>query len=579
MRVCKSEKAGESHLSRLGRIASLVAIIFLYCFIFTFPYTSFAWGPGHDTVARCILKKLPDEWRNKFKNEWMETYLAASHLPDNGDLLILRPADVEWLQANCGLKENAFNLHYAPCLLGEVSLLVHAIRTGDDYSVFMYLASISHSLADPAACNHDPIIHSATYIWGEEGFDILPNTGRPLPVDFAFTEHDSDTKAVLERRLAELEVPKTPDNTDEDDFFAKLLSWEYFASEPCHMSSQKILENGSRWMMTGDVESKCAAADALCNLGLWGVSRTLQVFAAACAFAAKGEVEITPERIELLCAAAKINETVAAQRSMDGDSFARPYFADAGRPVRFAILYDPTRQMSSSVFAVGGQTLGCQVVGTLKRISPDLNAGLRDVREFVQKGLNPSVTPYVMVFTHVTAWRGFDVKAFHDRLKDYKQRGGKVVWVDGMPPEYILGPAVTATMTDDDHHDEYCKPAFQVPLDEIMSCSLALLESDNEKVWSYKRKPTGKAGWYWHGSPWHFDVTKLPPNVKPIVELRTPEGTFTTGVFAPGVAYIPYNSLFPYCLTEEVPSFLPFRLSLDSAGEAVLLAILKELRK
>jgi hypothetical protein len=204
---------------------------------------------------------------------------------------------------------------------------------------------------------------------------------------------------------------------------------------------------------------------------------------------------------------------------------------------------------------------------------------LWDVRKFTQEGLDPSVTPYVMVFIHVKAWRGFDVKAFHDRLKDYKQRGGKVVWVDGMPPEYILSPAVTATMTDDGHHDEYCKPAFPVPLDEIMSCSLALIESGNEKVWPYRRKPTGMAGWYWHGSPWHFDVTKLPQNVKPIVELRTLVGTFTTGVIAPGAAYIPYNSLFPYCLTAETPPFSPFHLTLDSAGETVLLAILKELRK
>lgn len=42
-----------------------------------------------------------------------------------------------------------------PALL---SRLVRAVRTGDDRSVFMYLAIMSHTIVDPAACNHDPIV-------------------------------------------------------------------------------------------------------------------------------------------------------------------------------------------------------------------------------------------------------------------------------------------------------------------------------------------------------------------------------------------------------------------------------------
>ena len=138
---------------------------------------AFAWGPGHDVVARCVLEKLPAEWRARFKPEWMKSYLAASHLPDNGSLKLLRPEELEWFKANCGLKDVAMPFHYPPCFLGEVSRLVHAIRSGDDYSVFIYLASISHAIADPAACNHDPIIHILTYTWGDEGLKLLPKTG------------------------------------------------------------------------------------------------------------------------------------------------------------------------------------------------------------------------------------------------------------------------------------------------------------------------------------------------------------------------------------------------------------------
>ena len=88
--------------------------------------------------------------------------------------------------------------------------------------------------------------------------------------------------------------------------------------------------------------------------------------------------------------------------------------------------------------------------------------------------------------------------------------------------------------------------------------------------------PTGMAGWTWHGSPWRFDPAKLPKEAKPILEVRTTDRTFVTGVAVPGAVYLPYNALFPYCLTDEKPSLSPFALSLDSAGEEVLGNVLKK---
>ena len=534
-----------------------------------------AWGPGHDVVARCVLEKLPAEWRARFKPEWMKPYLAASHLPDNGSLKLLRPEDLEWLRANCGLKDKAFPLHYPPGFLGEVTRLVHAIRTGDDYSVFIYLSSISHAIADPAACNHDPIIHILTYTWGGEGLNLLPKTGRPLPVDFVFAEHDADTRAVLARRLAALKVPDVPQNITAEALFAQMLRWDCLAMEPCCAVSQRIIESGSAWMTTGDAAAKCAAADALCDLGLWAVERTLYVFAAARRLAAQGEIEFTPERLARFKDEARTNDVDIIARPMENDSFARPYFAEKGRPIRFAALYDPTAHMASSVFCAGGRQLACQVVGSLKKIRPDLNAGLFDVRAFARDGLDPAVTPCVMVFQRVVPWRRFDVNAFSKRLKKYKESGGMVIWVEGRPPEYVLGKDVVKAMSDEGLRDGYCKPAFPVPLDEILSCSLAWVGPGGERVWPYRRKPNGRAGWTWHGSPWRCDRAKLPSDVKPILEFRAPGGrTFTTGVIALGAVYLPYNALFPYCLTDEKPSFAPFSLSLDSAGEAILRAVL-----
>ena len=553
----------------LAAAVAIVAVAFS-------PLSAFAWGPGHDTVARCILEKLPPEWRARFKSEWKKPYLEASHLPDRGRASLLKAEDLEWLTANCGFKGDTYAFHYPPCLVGATERLVHAIRTGDDYSVFIYLATISHSIADPVACNHDPIIHVFTYIWCANALNVLPSTGRSMPVDFAFAEHDADTREVLASRLAALTVPVVPKDITAESLFAQMLSWEYRALDTCSATSHRIVENGAKWMATGDAKSKREAADALCDLGLWGVERTLYVFDAARHLAAAGEIDVTPETIERWCKAAKTNDAAVASRPMENDSFARPYFPEKGRPMRFAVFYDPTAHMDKSVFCAFAAPLACQVVGSLKKIRPDFNAGLFDARVFAREGLDPFAVPYVMVFKRVIPWRNFDVKGFNTRLAEYKKAGGTVIWVEGCPPDYIIGAEVRRAMSDEGLRDGYCKPAFPVSLDELTSCSLALVGQGEEKAWHYRRKPTGKAGWTWHGSPWRFDPAKLPKGAKPILELRTPDRTFVTGVAVPGAIYLPYNALFPYCLTDEKPSLSPFALSLDSVGEAILDNVLKE---
>ena len=469
-----------------------------------------------------------------------------------------------------------YALHHPPCLIGETARLVHAIRMGDDYSVFMYLASISHAILDPVACNHDPIIHLFLYIWCPSALNVIPSTGRSLPSSFDFAAHDADTREVLARRLAALKVPTVPKDITAESLFAQMLSWRYSALDKCSATTQRIIENGTKWMLTGDAKAKREAADAHCDLGLWAVMRTLYVFDAARRLAADGEIDVTPELIAKWCKAAKTNEAAIVSRPMENDSFARPYFPEKGKPMRFAVFYDPTAHMDKSVFCSFAAPLACQVVGSLKKIRPDLNAGIFDARVFAREGLDPSAVPHVMVFKRVTPWRNFDVKGFNTRLAEYKKAGGTVIWVEGCPPDYVIGADVRRAMSDGGLRDGYAKPAFPVPMDEFRQCSLVWVGLGDRRSWSYQRKPEGKAGWTWCGSPWRFNPEKLPKDAKPILEMHSPTASFVTGVAVPGAVYLPHNALFPYCLTGDKPSLSPFTLSLDSAGEEILGRVLKE---
>lgn len=542
--------------------------------------SSLAWSGGHNVVGHCVLQKLPAEWRARFKEEWRGDFEHATHLPDTHDVKLLTrcaPEDLEWFRRHCGITDNSVPLHSPPAFFGAIERLVRAIRAGDDRMVFVYLASISHSLADPAACNHDPIIHLPTYMWGDNALGVMPKTKNYMPVDFGFAEFDADTRAVLQRRLDALKPMSVPPDLTPERLYAQILRWECLAAEPCCNNSQRIVEEGAKWMMNSDREAKCAVTDALCDLGLWAVVRTLYVFDAARLWAAKGEIETDEGLWKRAVAGNATNIAEVCRRPMSGDSFACPYFAEEGRPSLVRSLYDPTAHMASSALGILNRPLGCQIVGSLKRLRPNLNASLMDVREFVRDGLDPKTTPCLVMHRHVCGYKGFDVRKFNVRLDAYLKAGGKLIWVNGAPPAYALGKEVLAAFSNGGRKDGYCDPAYPVSLDVLMKSSLAWIGAGGTREWKYRRRPNGKAGWYWEGSPYRFDAAKLPKDARPIVELRTPEGTFTSGIVRGNVAYLPMNALFPYCVTDEKPQFVPFRLSLDSAGEAILLGTLDEL--
>ena len=545
--------------------------------------SAWAWGGGHDTVGRCILKKLPPEWQAKFRSEWTQAYAHATHLPDNGDPKLFKPEELAWLCANAGMntKQLTHLLHDGAPVYGEIERLVHAIRTGDDYSAFIYLASLSHAIADGAACNHDPIIHVMTYTWSVEGapqgngLPVLPKTGRSLPVDFSFAESDADTKAVLARRLEALVVPDPPADITYERLFDLVNRWHVISMECNNQNSQRIIEAGAKWIAKGDVEAKREAADALCNLGLWAVERTLYVFKAAQIIAARPDETTVPmEKLNGILASRSTNEVEILRRPMANDSFARPYFAEPGRPSRVRVMYSPIDHMAGSVFSACSRAIGCQIVGSLKKLRPGLNASLMDAREFARDGLDPKVTPVIVVFRRFFGWRGFDAKGFERRLRAFAQAGGKVIWINGEPPDYLIGKDALKALRDVNRKDGYCDPKFPVPLKDILTASVAWVGPGGKREWKYVHTPNNTAGWHWEGSPQWYDESALPKDAVKLTEFRAPGKALVSGILCGSCAHIPLNMVYPHCITDDRPQLDPFCLRLDSAGEAMMLSLL-----
>ena len=531
--------------------------------------TASAWGPGHDTVARCLLRRLPGELTSQMKTEWRAVYEEASHLPDAGSTNLLVLADRTPLLA-AGWT-GGMELHRNPLRFKLFDRLVDAIRRDDAYSQFMLLAAISHVNGDPAACNHNPVVQCASYIWGIEGLCIYPYLG----LDFAAVEKSDVMRAVMERRLAAVPSPVLPAKLTYRDCYAYLVRLQWEAAELCNGRGADVMVYSAA-LKAGDASAEEKLAEALCDLGLYAVEKTLWCSAAARRLA--DEKADPPGDFDAKSFADRVEaEMISAfvKRPFGADGHLRPYLPEPGVRYDVRVLADSIAHMASGVLAPASRLFAPQAVCSLRRVRPDLKSALVDIRDVRDGNLDPSVTKLIVVFgERINPFLGFDSPRLKAALVDYARKGGKVLWANGVPPEG-LADGVRAAMTEPNlNAATYCNERYWVPLRELVGTTLAWT-GDRPISHVYRRRPTGMAGWYWEGSHIAFDSAKMPSDVQVLMTFSAPELSCAVGVAwpreAPAFVYLPSAAFFPYVLTREKPSLTHFELRFDTAGEDFLL--------
>ena len=530
--------------------------------------TAFGWGPGHDTVARCLLRRLPGELTSRLKPEWRAVYEEASHLPDAGSTNILVAADRAPLMA-AGWTGGT-ELHRNPLRFELFDRLVDAIRRDDAYSQFMLLAAISHVNGDPAACNHNPVVQCASYIWGVEGLCIYPYLG----LDFAAVETTDAMRAVLERRLAAVPSPVLPEKLTYRDCYDYLVRLQWEAAELCNGRGADVMALSAA-LKAGDASAEEKLAEALCDLGLYAVEKTLWCFAAARRLA-DGTAE-PPADFDAKAFADRVEaEMVPAfvKRPFGADGHLKPYLPEPGVRHDVLVLADSIAHMDGGVLAPAARLFAPQAVCSLRHVRSDLKSALVDVRDVRDGRLDPSVTKLLVVFgERISSFLGFDGKGMKRAIVAYARKGGKVLWVNGVPPDG-LADGIRAAMTEPNPNGAtYCNERYWVPLRELVGTTLAWT-GDRPVSHVYRRRPTGMAGWYWEGSHIAFDPAGLPADAQCLMTFSSPELSCTVGVAwpkeSPTFVYLPSAAFFPYVLTREKPSLTHFELRFDSAGEAFL---------
>lgn len=529
---------------------------------------AFAWGPGHDTTVRCLLKRLPRELASRMTPEWNERYEEASHLPDHGRPELLKDVDRKPLEA-LGW-DGGMQLHENPLRFEMFNRLVDAVKRDDAYSQFMLIAALSHVNADPAACNHNPVVQCGSYIWGCQGLNLFPELG----LDFASVEETPVMRAVMEKRLAAVPEPTLPAKIGFEDVYGKLIRLQWEATELCNGRGSDVMAYAVA-LHAGDTSAEPKLAEALCDLGMYAVEHTLWLYAAAVRLAEEGAEPPADFDAETFTAAIDAEmKRPFLERPFGADGHIRPYLPVPGVRNRIRVLYDAIAFHAHGVMAPPSRILAPQAVSSLRHLFPSANASLLDIREAAEKGVDPAETEILVVFGgRFVPYLGFDVKKLLANIVAYARKGGKVLWVNGVPPKGLADAVTAAQREPHPLPDGYCNETYPVPLRELVGATVAWT-GDDPVSFDYKRRPTGMAGWFWQGSRHAFDPAKLPPEAKGVMELRARDRTFLMGVVYPKerpvFAYMPTLAFFPYVLTREKPSLADFALRFDSAGEAFL---------
>ena len=548
--------------------------------------SAFGWDVGHDTVARSVHSRLPEKWKSRIAGQAFVDYLEASKVVDNGDYNLLRP-HVDWLKAH-GVKA-PFQLHSSKNWPLLFRCLVKSVHDDDARAVGAVLAAFSHALSDNAGANHDPLVGILNQ-YGPSMIGVMPK----VHTDLGWVDDEPEAHEAYYRQVAAFPYPTVDDATPED-FCRRLMLTEVEANKVAANASQRITAAIMAQAVVPSRETNIELAEAFAPLGVWATEWTLRCLVAAEKFAAtcpNGEMaDLDAE------AFAKTVDTVTPflERDWRNDSFARPYLPEEGKTYRIRVLYESTEHMSHAVFSPFMRVLDIPLVRTLRKRFPKEGTAYLDLRDFCREGLDPAVSPLLVVPAGrlESGHGGVTAEAVVRRAADYRAKGGKVLWIGGPLPKAAAPESLVAAYRE--------APAFGrrkseswltrranlvMPPEFVMSTRMTFWTREGRSEWRFAVEPAFCSGWSLPESRGWFDRRALAPDAaEQIVTLScdSPAGltNFLMGVSAPArspsFVFIPNLAYFPYVFTRETPQFVPFNWTLDSMSDQAVTECVRRL--
>ncbi len=519
--------------------------------------SAYAWGSGHDTVARETLKHLPGEWGERLRSgEGGKRFLSAAHAPDDMKTLFTERAEyidgtlLARLTPPNGKTPVMYRFHEADARCELILAMSRAMRGGSDAAVGFLLGSFNHSVADTVSANHSPLIQLVTYNWKALGLD-----GK-IDDDCVMLEKSPERKAVFSR-VATSACAKISSRRLEPQSVFDAAYADELAGPAFFRYDRDICAGGD------------ASVEAFAREAAYAVRRTVEAFLAAQSFSRLPEEPVFDKALTERRFKEKATAVLSA-RSMDDDAITSDVLPKAGHVPSVGVLYDPTGYWTRGLVYMVDRTLAVQIAATLKKRR---DAALLDIRDVLANGVPSGVKTVVAPCSGLGDRFGFSSKSLVGALKQFVASGGRLVWVGGKPkPPKELFPE-TAAFAENPVRGRYGSVRCPVAAEEMPGGALVTPKGRFPCV----RAPKGSGGWYWDQLGLDFlPSDPLPEGCRELVRFEAKDGRRIVVGYAKGrCAFVPAFSVFPYLFTDTCPSVKPLVLELDAAGEAVMESALK----
>ena len=542
------------------------------------PEAAFSWGPGHDDIMRAIIARLPADLRKTLTPEIIkEAVLHASHYPDSFEPFLAKDIGDAAIAKLTGAKLKVrYDLHSergaAMCFI----MLVDALREKNAAHTAHWIATLSHVISDMSACNHDPLVHTATYAWADWKLK-LPN-GKDYSkvnslLDLADTARDTTGGADAFNDAIARQILKD-DQRDVKKTLTEIMLYGQEGAAYCNSRGVSILEGAVGWVDKQDIAARNKLWKNIGELGAWAVVRTLRDVEVAIRFAQ------TDMKLEITSEIEKAHEGDVARILKDRNIADEALYAPILQKLKpdqapaVGILLEPTWAMNGAMFGFASRVPSVAIARTLQRSGRSY--ATFDVRHLMADGFpSPERVPVMIIVAN--SYRGYHslkLENLEEGLARYIKDGGRILWIMGMAKNISKSLAVIekARKRQDD------KSNLPVTDDQFLMSRLELVGSDLNALKIAHPAKTG-AGWHNPYCPWTFDLTEN-KSLQPLVTLHTGSQSQTVGVITADkkIACIPVYALTPFIFEggDTIPS--AHEPMLDPVCEKVLNALLQRLK-
>ena len=555
----------------------LIRLMIMVLALFGSSMHLFAWGPGHDDVNRLALDRLPADIKALLSPEDRKAFVKESHAPDDFTPWAeyeakkgrtIAPNDLATL-ATHNIK-TPYALHSAKGQAVNFILLHRALKDRDGSRIAFWGACLAHTLADEAACNHDPLVHYLTYAF-KGGYGM--KFGEAGMLDFGELCRTPEGYALAVQALGG-DAPKRL-GEEPREVLAEIMMHGLRAN-------RFMTQRGVRVASAFDPDvSEDLLADsriALAELGAYGARTWLEAITTAWALINEGKPDptVTPEL--LADHQARYAEYVAA-RPLAADALYAPWLklqADTGIPA-VGVVVEPSISMNKGGLSFGGRFLAAAMFRELHQAKIPFR--VIDARK-PDRDLDVQSVSVAIICSG-----GLHNQGLVRALKTYRNAGGNLLLIGGEHRD-LLGPLSQALTKADPGTLPVTLGYGQKNLDVIDKARVRfcgpLAEAIGDKAFHFLHNPDTKAGWQKPKCAYRLKENfgaEIEPLAKTELDGRS---QVVAAVYRPGgkprFVFIPEYLVSPYLLTDEPEFSNPARPRLDRIGSTVLLTVLRLLQ-